>query len=79
MTIYIRLYLSDDFNKVKKSFNLLSGHSLREIGDDPAQEFVVSAQADEQLELVVLAEPVASRLDAGDQSCVHSDDKNKVY
>ena len=56
----------------------MSGHSLREIGDDPAQEFVVSAQADEQLELVILAETVASRLDAGDQSCVHSDDKNKV-
>ncbi len=56
----------------------MSGHSLREIGDDSSQEFVVSAQADEQLELVILAETVASRLDAGDQSCVHSDDKNKV-
>ena len=28
-------------------------------------------ETDEQLELVVLAQAVAGRLDAGDQSCVH--------
>jgi hypothetical protein len=58
--------------------NLLSCHGFGEVGDDSSEESVVRRQADEQLELVVLAEPEAGRFDPRDQSCVHSaeDDKN---
>ena len=51
--------------------DLLCGDGLGHVGDDPAEESVVRGEADEQLKLVVLAQPVAGRLDTGYQLRVH--------
>ena len=46
-----------------------------EVRDDPAEEPVVRGEADEELQLVVLAQPRAGRLDAGNQFRVHPEEE----
>ena len=55
----------------KVNLNLLRRYGPGEVGDDPAEEAVVRGEADEELQLVVLAEPRAGRLDPRDQLRVH--------
>ena len=50
---------------------LYGGHGAGQVRDDPLQQSVVHGEADEHLELVILAEPAAGRLDLGDQLGVH--------
>ena len=51
--------------------NLLRRYGPGEVCDDPAEESVVRGEADEELQLVVLAQPRARRLDPRDQLRVH--------
>ena len=48
-----------------------------EVRDDPAEEPVVRGEADEELQLVVLAQPRAGRLDAGNQFRVHPEEEGR--
>ena len=51
--------------------NLLCGDGPGEVGDDPAEQPVVAGEADEELQLVVLSQTGARRLDPRDQFRVH--------
>ena len=57
--------------------NLLRGYGPGEVGDDPAEESVVRCEADEELQLVVLAQPRARRLDPRDQLRVHPEGRTE--
>ena len=52
--------------------DLLRRDGPGEVGDDPAEELVVRGEADEELQLVVLAQPRAGRLDPRDELGIHS-------
>ena len=54
--------------------DLLRGDGPGEVRDDPAEELVVRGEADEELQLVVLAQPRAGRLDPRDQLRVHPEE-----
>ena len=50
---------------------LYGGHGAGQVRDDPLQQSVVHGEADEHLELVILAQPGTSGLNLGDELGVH--------
>ena len=57
--------------------HLLRRYGPGEVCDDPAEESVVRGEADEELQLVVLAQPRARRLDPRDQLRVHPEGRTE--
>ena len=69
--IGMRIAILAGYSNITKS-DLLRRDGPGEVGDDPAEELVVGGEADEELQLVVLAQPRAGRLDASDELRIHS-------
>ncbi len=57
---------------------LLRGYGPGKVRDDPPEQPVVGRQAQEELELVVLSQPSAGRLDLCYQLRVHPGGMNKT-